>query len=148
MIGTGCGNTVVHFSRAGVIGSGARLNCGTPTSLETVEIAIDGGVVDEPMMMSALDSVTNLRALVVAAVGSPASSSRMVLILAPPISVGTNSSAFFSGMPSAAAGPVVLMLMPMVMSCASVAPGKAIAAARTAAVQVKVFMSSSLESLF
>ena len=43
MIGTGCGITAVHFSRAGVIGSGARLNCGTPTSLATVEIAIDGG---------------------------------------------------------------------------------------------------------
>src|SRR5437868_2723827 len=114
MIGTGCGITAVHFSRAGVIGIGARLKCSTPTSLATVDIAIDGGVVDEPTMISALDSVTNRRALVVAAVGSPASSSTMVLIFAPPISIETNSSAFFSGMPSAAAGPVVLMLTPIV----------------------------------
>ena len=75
-----------------------------------------GGVVDEPMMMSALDSVTKRRALVVAVVGSPPSSSTMTLSGTPPISFGTNSSALRSGMPSAAAGPVVVMEMPIVIS--------------------------------
>ena len=46
-----------------------------PASLATLDTAIVGGVVDEPMMMSALDSVTKRRALVVAVVGSPPSSS-------------------------------------------------------------------------
>ena len=63
-----------------------------------------GGVVDEPMMMSALDSVTKRRALVVAVVGSPPSSSTITFSGTPPISFGTNSSALRSGMPSAAAG--------------------------------------------
>jgi len=103
-----------------------------------VEIATVGGVVDEPMMMSALDSVTKRRALVVAAVGSPPSSSTMILSGTPPISFGTNSSALRSGMPSAAAGPVVVTLMPMVISlvCASagaLSPGSAKVAASAAA---------------
>ena len=79
-----------------------------PASLATVETATVGGVVDEPMMMSALDSVTKRRALVVAAVGSPPSSSTMTFSGTPPISFGTKSSALRSGMPSAAAGPVVV----------------------------------------
>ena len=105
MIGTGCGITTDHFSRAGVIGIGARPKCGMAASLATVETATVGGVIDEPMRISALDSVSKRRALVVAAVGSPPSSSTMVLILTPPISFGTKSRALRSGMPSAAAGP-------------------------------------------
>src|SRR5258708_16696796 len=135
MIGTGCGISTGHFSRAGVNGSGARPKCGMPASLATVEIATVGGVVDEPMMMAALDSVTKGRALVVALVGSPPSSSTMTLSGTPPISFGTNSSALRSGMPSAAAGPVVVMVIPMVISlvCASAGnPGKATDAATTA----------------
>ena len=102
-----------------------------PASLATVDTAIVGGVVDEPMMMSALDSVTNRRALVVAAVGSPPSSSTITLSGTPPISFGTKSSALRSGMPSAAAGPVVVTVMPIVISlvCASAGePGSARAA--------------------
>ena len=95
-----------------------------------------GGVVDEPMMMSAFDSVTKRRALVVAVVGSPPSSSTITLSGTPPISLATNSSELRSGMPSAAAGPVVVTEMPMTISlvCASAGkPGSASAAASAAA---------------
>src|ERR1700676_1367224 len=138
MIGTGCGITTDHFVRSGVTGNGARPIWGMPASLATLDTAMVGGVVDDPMMMSALVSVTKRRALVVAAVGSPPSSSTMTLIGTPPISFGTNSSALRSGMPSAAAGPVVVTVMPMVISlvCASAgapSPGSAKAAASAAA---------------
>src|ERR1700748_2250352 len=113
--GTGCGIDTDHLARSGVIGNGARLKCGMPASLATLDIAIVGGVVDEPMMMSALDSVTKRRALVVALVGSPPSSSPMTYSATPAISFGTKSSALRWGMPSAAAGPVVEIEMPMVI---------------------------------
>src|SRR5580704_568194 len=135
MSGTGCGIVTDHLARSGVIGKGASPICGMPASLATLDTAIVGGVVDEPMMTSALDSVTKRRALVVALVGSPPSSSTMTFSGTPPISFGTNSSALRSGMPSAAAGPVVVMVMPMVISlvCADAAPGSASAAANAAA---------------
>src|SRR6266852_119624 len=132
MIGTGCGMSTDHLARSGVIGNGARPKCGIPASLATLETATVGGVVEDPMMMSALDSVTKRRALVVALVGSPPSSSTMTLSGTPPISLATNSSELRSGMPSAAAGPVVVMVIPMVISlvCASAGnPGKATDAA-------------------
>src|ERR1700712_980216 len=134
--GTGCGISTDHLDRSGVIGNGARPKCGMPASLATLETATVDGVIDDPMMMSAFDSVTKRRALVVAVVGSPPSSSTMTLSGTPPISLGTNSSALRSGMPSAAAGPVVVMVIPMVISlvCASAGnPGKATDAATTAA---------------
>src|SRR5438477_477638 len=93
MIGIGCGMDTDHFARSGVIGNGARPKCGMPASLATVDTAMLGGVVEEPMMMSAFDSVTNRRALVVALVGSPPSSSTMTLSGTPPISFGTISTA-------------------------------------------------------
>src|SRR3982075_2814623 len=136
MIGIDCGRSTDHFMRASLIGNGARPKCGMLASLATVDTAIVGGVVQEPMMMSALDSVTNRRALVVAAVGSPPSSSTISLIGTPPISFGTKSSALRSGMPSAAAGPVVVTVMPMTISldCAIAGnPGSASAVAITAA---------------
>src|SRR5882757_7021761 len=136
MIGTGCGISTDHLARSGVIGIGARPKCGTPASLATVETAIDAGVVDDPMMMSAFDSVTKRRELVVAAFGSPPSSSTITLSGTPAISFGTNSSALRSGMPSAAAGPVVVTVMPITISldCASAGnPGSANVAAMTAA---------------
>src|ERR1700716_4202586 len=116
MIGIGCGIATDHFMRASLIGNGARPKCGMPASLATVETAMVGGVVDDPMMISALDSVTKRRALVVAAVGSPPSSSTITLSGTPPISLTTKSSALRSGMPSAAAGPVVVTVMPMTIS--------------------------------
>ena len=125
MIGIGCGIATDHLARSGVIGNGARPKCGMPASLATVETATVGGVVDEPMMMSALDSVTKRRALVVAAVGSPPSSSVMSLSGTPPISFGTNSSELRSGMPSAAAGPVVVTVMPMTISLVCAMAGNA-----------------------
>src|SRR3984885_4780534 len=134
--GTGCGIVTDHLARSGVIGNGERPKCGMPASLATLDTAIVGGVVDEPMMISALDSVTKRRALVVALVGSPPSSSTITFSGTPPISFGTNSSALRSGMPSAAAGPVVLMEMPMVISlvCADAGePGSATATASAAA---------------
>src|SRR5947208_6580738 len=136
MIGTGCGIATDHFARAGVIANGARAMWGIPASLATSETALVGGVVEEPMMMSALDSVTKRRALVVAAVGSPPSSSTITFSGTPAISLATKSSALRSGMPSAAAGPVVVMVMPMVMSlvCAVAgSPGSARDAAIAAA---------------
>src|SRR5712671_7310157 len=136
MIGTGCGMSTDHLARSGVIGNGASPKCGMPASLATLETATDGGVVDDPMMMSALDSVTKRRALVVALVGSPPSSSTITLSGTPPISFGTNSSALRSGMPSAAAGPVVVTVMPMTISlvCAIAGnPGNARHAAIAAA---------------
>src|SRR3954453_246962 len=136
MVGIGCGIDIDHLVRAGVIGNGAKPIGGIPASLATLDTAMVGGVVDEPMMMSALLSVTNRRALVVALVGSPPSSSTMTFSGTPAISLATNSSALGSGMPSAAAGPVVVIEMPMVISlvCASAgSPGKATDAAITAA---------------
>src|SRR5436190_23578910 len=115
-IGIGCGIDTDHLARSGVIGNGARPKCGMLASLATLDTAMVGGVVDEPMMMSALDSVTKRRALVVAAVGSPASSSTINLSGTPPISLATNSSELRSGMPCAAAGPVVVMGMQMTIS--------------------------------
>src|SRR5712672_892186 len=135
------------YSTLPMIGTGASPKCGMPASLATVETATVGGVVDEPMMMSAFDSVTKRRALVVAAVGSPPSSSTITLSGTPPISFGTNSSALRSGMPSAAAGPVVEIVMPMVISlvCAIAGnPGSASDAAMTAADKWNFFMHSSL----
>src|ERR1700720_1253621 len=136
MIGTGCGISTDHLVRSGVIGNGDRPRWGMPASLATLDTAMVGGVVEEPMMMSALDSVTKRRALVVALVGSPPSSSTMTLSGTPAISLGTNSSALRSGMPSAAAGPVVEIEMPMVISlvCAVAgSDGSAKDAATTAA---------------
>src|SRR6478735_4138141 len=147
MIGIGCGMATDHFARASLIGNGARPKCGMPASLATVETATVGGVIDEPMMMSALDSVTKRRALVVALVGSPPSSSTMTFSGTPPISLGTKSSALRSGMPSAAAGPVVVMVMPIVISlvCASAgSPGSATDAAIAAADRLNFFIGSFL----
>src|SRR5580693_2900404 len=136
MIGIGCGIDTDHFMRSGVIGNGDRPIWGMPASLATLDTAIVGGVIEEPMMMSALDSVTKRRALVVALVGSPPSSSTITLSGTPAISLATNSSALRSGMPSAAAGPVVVTVMPITISlvCASAGrPGSATDAATTAA---------------
>src|SRR5258708_37766218 len=116
MIGIGCGIDTDHFVRSGVIGNGDRPIWGMPASLATLDTAIVGGVVEEPMMMSALDSVTKRRALVVALVGSPPSSSTITLSGTPPISFGTKSSALRSGIPSAPAGPVAQTEMPLVFS--------------------------------
>src|SRR6201985_2468931 len=151
MIGTGCGISTDHLARSGVIGNGARPIWGMPASLATLETAIVGGVIDDPMMTSALDSVTKRRALVVAVVGSPPSSSTMTLSGTPPISLGTNSGALRSGMPSAAAGPVVEIEMPMVISLVCARAGKAGSAstAASAAADRKVlFIHSSLEVSF
>src|SRR5712671_6101347 len=147
MIGTGCGISTDHLARSGVIGNGARPKCGVPASFATVDTAMLGGVVEEPMMISALDSVTKRRALVVALVGSPPSSSTMTLSGMPLISFGTNSSALRSGMPSAAAGPVVVIVMPMVISLVSATagdPGNATVSANAAADRKALFIHSSL----
>src|ERR1700751_2305827 len=146
MIGIGCGMATDHFMRSGVIGKGERPKCGMPASLATFDTAIVGGEVAEPMMMSALDSVTKRRAFVVALVGSPPSSSTITLSGTPPISFGTNSSALRSGMPSAAAGPGVEIEKPMVVSlvCAIAGnPGSATDAAMTAADSKNLFIHSS-----
>src|ERR1700719_2533929 len=123
MIGIGCGIDTDHFVRSGVIGNGARPLWGMPASLATLDTAMVGGVVAEPMMTSALDSVTKRRALVVALVGSPPSSSTITWSGTPPISLATNSSALRSGMPSAAAGPVVEVEMPITISLVWVSAG-------------------------
>src|SRR5271170_5599554 len=148
MIGIGCGIDTDHFMRSGVIGNGDRAIWGMPASLATLDIAIVGGVVDEPMMMSALDSVTKRRAFVVALVGSPPSSSTITFSGTPAISFGTKSSALRSGMPSAAAGPVVEIEIPMVISlvCALAGePGSATASESAAADKRAFFIYSSLQ---
>src|ERR1700761_9177444 len=116
MIGIGCGMVTDYFVCAGVMGKGEKPIGRMPASLATLDTAIVDGVIDEPMMMSALDSVTKRLALVVAVVGSPPSSSTITFSGTPPISFGTNSSELRSGMPSGAPGPVVVMVMPMVIS--------------------------------
>src|SRR5215831_4890334 len=149
MIGTGCGMSTDHLARSGVIGNGARPKCGMPASLATFDTAPDGGVVEEPMMMSAFDSVTKRRALVVALVGSPPSSSTITFSGTPAISLGTNSSALRSGMPSAAAGPVVVMVIPMVISLVCARTGAPISAKVTtiaAADKNGFFIASSLNA--
>src|SRR2546423_1790610 len=151
MIGIGCGMATDHLMRASLIGNGARPICGMPASFATVETATVEGVVEEPMMMSALDSVTKRRVFVVAVVGSPPSSRVMTLIGTPPISFGTKSSELRSGMPSAAAGPVVVMEMPTVISlvCASAGEPGSAKTARAAAADIKAFfIHSSLDYLF
>src|ERR1700761_1916634 len=147
MIGTGCGISTDHFVRSGVIGNGERPKCGMPASLATLDTAMVGGVVDDPTMMSALDSVTKRRALVVALVGSPPSSSTMTFSGTPAISFGTNSSALRSGTPSAAAGPVVEIEMPMVISgdCAWADGAGSASAAAASAARYVLFMNSSLK---
>src|SRR3954463_5329144 len=151
MIGIGCGIVTDHFARSGVIGNGASPIWGMPASLATLDTAMVGGVVEEPMMISALDSVTKRRALVVALVGSPPSSSTMILSGTPPISFGTKSSALRSGIPRAAAGPVVVTEMPIVISlvCATAGePASARAAMTEAADRKALFIHSSLDYLF
>ncbi|MDT7764727.1 MAG: hypothetical protein QOC63_4147, partial [Mycobacterium sp.] len=49
MIGIGCGKPTDHLARSGVIGKGERPKCGMPASLATLETAIVGGVIAEPM---------------------------------------------------------------------------------------------------
>src|SRR5438105_10508691 len=149
MIGTGCGIVTDHLPRSAVIGNGASPMWGMPASLATLDTAMVGGVVDEPMMMSALDSVTKRRALVVALVGSPPSSSTITLSGTPAISLATKSSALRSGMPSAAAGPVVVTVMPMVISlvCAIAGdPGSASIAAIATADKKSFFIGFYLGS--
>src|ERR1700728_5441310 len=108
-----------------------------PASAATLEIAIVGGVVEDPTITSAFDSVTKRRALVVALVGSPPSSSTMTLSGMPAISFGTNSSALRSGTPNAAAGPVVEIEIPMVISLVCAAAGNAGSAKAVAATAIK-----------
>src|SRR4051795_11969792 len=147
MIGIGCGMVTDHLARSGVIGNGARPMWGMPASLATLDTAMLGGVVDEPMIISALDSVTKRRAFVVALVGSPPSSSTITFSGTPAISFATKSSALRSGIPSAAAGPVVVMEMPMVISlvCALAGnPDSASAEAIEAADKRALFIRSSL----
>src|SRR5438105_3721722 len=150
-IGIGCGIDTDHLARSGVIGKGARPKCGRFASAATLATAMLGGVVDEPMMMSAFDSVTKRRALVVAVVGSPPSSSMMTLSGTPPISLAANSSELRSGMPSAAAGPVVVTVIPMTISLACASAGEPCSAstAASAAADIRVFfIHSSLDYLF
>src|SRR6266436_7683489 len=147
MIGIGCGIDTDHLARSGVIGNGDRPIWGMPASLATLDTAIVGGVMEDPMMMSALDSVTKRRALVVAVVGSPPSSSTITFSGTPAISLGTNSSALRAGMPSAAPGPVVVIVMPMVISLVSATagdPGNATVSANAAADRKALFIHSSL----
>src|ERR1700730_13147779 len=133
MIGIGCGIDTDHFMRSGVIGNGDRPIWGMPASLATLDTAIVGGVIDEPMMMSALDSDTKRRVLVVAVVGSPPSSSTISFSGTLPISFGTNSRALRAGTPSAAAGAVVDRLTPMVISGVWASAGVAMASDTTTA---------------
>src|ERR1700752_3378071 len=147
VIGTGCGNTTDQLALSGVTGNGARARCGMPASLATLETAIVGGVVDDPMMTSAFDSVTKRRAFVVALVGSPPSSSTMTLSGRPAISFGTNSSALRSGTPSAAAGPAGEIEIPMVTSLVWAVADCADRTKAVAAVPAvnQAFMDSSLQ---
>src|SRR5260370_4043139 len=113
MIGTGCGMPTDHFKRSGVIGNGASPKCGMPASLATVETATAGGVADEPMMMSAFDSVTKRRALVVAAVGSPPAARPVASRRAPSNFLGPHLSATHTGMDPAAPCHHVLPQLPI-----------------------------------
>ena len=74
----------------------------------------------------------------------------MTLSGTPAISFGTNSSALRSGTPSAAAGPVVEIEMPMVISpvCACTDGAESASAALAAAARNILFMNSSLTVLY
>src|SRR3954453_1198996 len=125
MIGIGCGMVTDHLAGSGGSGNGARPMWGMPASLATLDTAMVDGVVDEPIMISALDSVTKRRAFVVALVGSPPSSSTITFSGTPAISFVTKSTALRAGIPSSAAGPVVVMGMPMVISSVCASAGNA-----------------------
>ena len=96
--------------------TGLIVTSGVFASCATSAIAAVAGVLDEPMIASTRSSVTRRRAFLVATVGSVASSSTISLTFSPPISVGRRAKAFFSGMPSEAAGPEAESETPMVMS--------------------------------
>ena len=92
--------------------------CGTLASAATAEIASVAGVTQEPKMASTLSSDTKRLALVVALVGSPASSSSTNLTGTPPMVSGCSGRVFLIGIPSAAAGPVNAIEMPILRSWA------------------------------
>src|SRR5262249_3035727 len=96
-IGIGCGIATDHLARSGVIGNGASPRCGMPASLATLATAMLDGVVEDPMMTSALDSVTKRRLLVVAVVGSPAASSPIAFGRTPPIPLAESARELLCG---------------------------------------------------
>jgi len=115
MIGTGCGMPTDHFKRSGVIGNGASPKCGMPASLATVETATvwrRGGRAHDDVGLRLGDEAS--------CIGGARSM--------PPFvehdHLDRHAANFFRheikrialGMPSAAAGPVVVTVMPMTIS--------------------------------
>ena len=140
---TFCGIMKVHLSRPGGRPTGDCVKCGTPFSRATPATAIELGVIEEPTSTSTFSSVTSRRALVVAWPGSLASSSRITVSFWPAISFGQSSvKVFLAGTPSAAAEPVAATVTPTLI-WASAVPGKASAAASTAA-RPTIFVCVSL----
>src|SRR5258707_12649601 len=83
----------------------ARVRTDVPVSSATCMIANDVGVIEGPTITSTLFSAVSLRAAVVAAPGSEASSRIVTWILWPAVSLGHNLTVFRSGLPRDAAGP-------------------------------------------
>src|SRR5574343_1270098 len=120
------------------------MNCGVWVSKATSAIGITTGVAAEPMMMSALSSVTKRLALLTPLVGSVASSSTTTLTFSPAMVLGQSLIWLAIGMPRPEAGPVSGRLTPMVMSArAAVVPRPNTAAART--VREIFFMAGCLQ---
>jgi len=93
----------------------ASVMAGVLPSPSTGSIASEFGVVVEPMIASTRSSLISLRVFVTVAVVSDASSSTMYCNDLPAISFGNSSTVFFSGMPSAAAGPVDETVTPILI---------------------------------
>ena len=94
----------------------AREIIGTFFSAATSIIASEAGVALEPISASTLSSSISLRALATALVLSVPSSSTMYSTFWPAISFGSNAMELRCGTPRLAAGPVVEMVTPILMS--------------------------------
>ena len=83
-----CGRRKVQASLPGGRPTGEAANCTVPLSAATSAMGAATGVAAEPMMMSTLSSVTNLRAFCTPLVGSVASSRMMTVNFSPAMVLG------------------------------------------------------------
>jgi hypothetical protein len=112
---TDCGSGKTQACWSGLGWNGASAICGVRACAATSATASEEGTADDPMITSALSLSISRRAFLAACDGSVASSRMTYLAASPPRVGGSNSRLCFSGMPSEAAGPVVLSETPTTM---------------------------------
>ncbi len=145
-----CGalNTQRRLSSIGatILEEAARLISGTLASAATSISASETGVTEEPTMASTLSSLASLRALATPLVVSVASSRTIHSTFWPPISVGSSVTVLACGMPSEAAGPVLAMVTPILIGCASTGPARTVPARASAQTMRFMVVSSRLRA--